>query len=311
MISESEIDILIRNVQETLERAAGETMQAYPIQDYVDSIRNYPKYENYFGISKVVEESCERIRNTCDAHAQGLYQKLALLMLMKESLGTLRGGPFSRSVAELCMAYFDRVVEDLSKKSDNYYTHRSDSFIDDICCCSLKTLPVGGAWMIEIAAVRKRLLVTGGLRQFVRSSILFLFKLRGVKPFYRIHTLKRYSEGFTPKERERCYLRIAELLKRNPEIKGVYLLGWFYDPKLAEVSPGLAYLRETPERNGAIRFRFETSDQALRLATAWSAERQKLYNAGEYMPTEYALIWPRKEMLGWALAQPKEDETLS
>ena len=308
MLSEAGIGELIQETRKELEAYSGEVLQQFPIRTYLDSIRNYPKFENYFGLSPVVREFCEKIESKYDAHTQAVFQKLAILMLMKGSLGAVKGGEFPSSVSELCLDYFERTVSDLSIKNDGYYNYRNEAFIDDICCCSLKTIPIGGAWMIGTEAVRKKLLVTGGLRQFLACSALFLFKLRGLEPFYRIHTLKRYSGGFNPDERTKCYLKIAELLKRNKDVKGMYLLGWFYDPKLADISPDLAYLREIPERKGAWLFRFGPTEQAIRFATAWSAERRKLYEEGKYAPTEYALIWPRREMLRWAMERAKDEE---
>jgi len=311
MLSEAKIAECIEETRKELESASGEVLQQYPIQRYLDSIRNYPKFENYFGLSTVVREFCERIERKYDARTQALYQKLMILTLLKGSLGVVQNGEFPGSVVALCLDYYERMVSALLVKNDGYYTHRNEAFIDDICCCSLKTIPLGKAWMLETAAVRKKLLVTGGVRQFLACSALFLCRLRGFAPFYRIHMLKRPSGGFDPEERIKCYLRIAELLKRNPDVKGMYLLGWFYDPKLADISPELAYLREIPERGGARRFRYGPTEQAIRLATAWSAERKKLYEEGKYMPTEHALIWPRKEILHWASERAKDEEAAS
>ncbi len=305
MLSQAGIGELIRETRKELEAESGGVLQQVPIRMYLDSIRNYPKYENYFGLSAVVREFCEKIEGKYDARTRAVYQKLAILMLMKGSLGVVRDGAFPGSVAELCLDYYGRTVSDLSTKNHGYYNHRNEAFIDDICCCSLKTLPIGGAWMLETTAVRKRLLITGDVRQFFGCLAFFLCKLRGFVPFYRIHTLKRHPGGFDQEERTKCYLRIADLLKQNPGVKGMYLLGWFYDPKLADISPELAYLREFPERQGARRFRFGSTEQAIRFATAWSAERRRLYEEGKYSPTEYALIWPRREMLRWAMERAK------
>ena len=308
MLIEARIGELIQETRRELESEPGEVLQQYPIQPYLDSIRNYPKSENYFGISAVVRRFSEKIERKYDTHTQALYQKLLILMLIDGSLGKVRDGEFPSSVAELCLDYYERAVSDFSIKKDGHYTHRNEAFIDDICCCCLKTIPIGGAWMLETTTVRKKLLVMGGVRQFLACLGFFLCKLRGFAPFYRIHTLKRHSGGFDPDERIKCYLRIAELMKRNPDVKGMYLFGWFYDPKLAELSPDLAYLREIPETNGARRFRFGPTEQAIRFATAWSVERRKLYEEGKYTPTEYALIWPRREVLRWEMERAKDEE---
>ena len=305
MQMETAIDGLVSKTREDIVRKSRTILEEFAIDEYTEAIRHYPEFRNYFGVSSIVEDICTKILHKYNRQTLALYQKLSLLMLMKQSLKTLdiKGPP--ASIVNLCLDWFERVMADLSTKADDYYHHKSEPFIDDLCCCSLRTIPIGGAWMIETSAVKKKLLMTGGLRQFLDFVVFIVFRAGGFKPFYRIHTLKRYSGGFSAEDRVKCYLRITELLKQYAEIKGVYVMGWFYDPRLVQVSPSLAFLREVPARNGAKLFRFGTTEHTIRFATAWSPERKKLYEEGKYTPTEYALIWPKKEMLDWAERQLK------
>ena len=50
-------------------------------------------------------------------------------------------------------------------------------------------------------------------------------------------------QEFSPEGWMRFYLRTAELLRRDPRVKGLIGTSWLYDPALADVSPHLAYLR--------------------------------------------------------------------
>jgi hypothetical protein len=79
----------------------------------------------------------------------------------------------------------------------------------------------------------------------------------------------------------------------------MYAEGWLYDSNLENVSPELVYLRRKPEQNGAKVFRIGTRQRDIVHATAMSPTRRKLYQQGKYMPTAYALVWPRKELLAW------------
>ena len=146
---------------------------------------------------------------------------------------------------------------------------------------------------------RDRFLSAGGPRQLVGLIAFLIFKMRGFKPFYSLHIYNRFSD-FSSTEIDKCYLRIAELLVRNSKMKGIYQHAWLYDPKLSEISPQLAFLRQTLVQNGARIFRLGATRRALRYATAWSLIRRKLYEEGKYIPTEYIVIWPRKELLDWA-----------
>ena len=109
--------------------------------------------------------------------------------------------------------------------------------------------------------------------------------------------------GFNPQERDKCYLRIAELLKLNPRVKGYVQCSWYSDPVLENVSPRLVYYRQRPEQNGAKVFRFGTSESDIRNATSKSPTRRELFKEGKYIPTSYLVVWPRKELIEWAEKQ--------
>jgi len=142
-------------------------------------------------------------------------------------------------------------------------------------------------------------LPTGGPRQLVELLGYLIFIIGGFKPFYSLHINSRIS-GFSSPEIDKCYLSIAELLVRNPKMKGLYQHAWLYDPHLSDISPELAFLRKTLVENGAKIFRLGATRRALGYSTSWSLKRRKLYEKGEYIPTEYIVIWPRKELLNWA-----------
>lgn len=73
----------------------------------------------------------------------------------------------------------------------------------------------------------------------------------------------------------------------------------FYDPELAVVSPHLCYCRERLLERGAVMIRVGTSAFDIASATARSPTRRKLYEAGEYVPVSYTLLWPRERLLKW------------
>jgi hypothetical protein len=303
MTDETQIEKLTKEVRKDLEGRAPQVLQQFPMQPYLDSIRRCP---NYDGVCSLLQERGEAIERTYGERTHSGYQRLALLMLMGGSLEIIRTEGFPGEVREFCLDRFRGILAALSGKEGKECNHRNAGFVDDVRWCSLGTLPIGGAWMTEVTNVWKRHLVGGGARQFFSFLFFILFHLGGRGPVYRIHTLKRHAGGFTSEERTRCYLRIAELMRQNRQIKGLYVLGWLYDPKLAEISPELGYLREVPERNGARLFRFGATEAGVRLATAFSPHRKRLYEEGKYRPTDYGLVWPRREMLRWVAAQPNQ-----
>jgi hypothetical protein len=270
------------------------------IEFYVKDVKSYIDIRNYDYLSPKLVRFLDNILSSFDIHLSALFHKLALSLLMKESVEFLENEFLPDNILYLYQNLLERILRDFSTQSDDFYNHRNDLFLKDLAACSLRLIPVGGSWLTEVSGMGRRFLVGGGARQFVDASLFALFKARGFKPFFQIHMDIRYLEGFSPQGRDQCYLGIAALLKLNPRIKGMYAASWFYDPELESISPNLRYLREEPEQNGARLFRIGTTRTDIELATTKSATRRKLYNEGKYLPTSYLLIWTRKDLLSWA-----------
>ncbi|PWG61694.1 hypothetical protein [Sediminicurvatus halobius] len=180
-----------------------------------------------------------------------------------------------------------------------------DLYLKDLALCRLKLLPVGAELVERDAGIPRSLLWRGGARQLLRGAPFFAFVTRGFRPFFTLHMDPRRLEEFSPAGWERTYHRIAALLKRHPEVKGVFGTAWFYDPAVARISPHLAYLRELRERHGAMSFRYGPTESARRNATATSRTRRRLMEDGRYEPTSYYVVWPRRALIDWARRHPE------
>lgn len=278
-----------------------ELLQKFPLENYLKEIRSSPLWYNYNYISPKLATIFEHIQSTYQAHALVLYHKLALLDFIKESVKFLKRENFPESILELYYEWFERILNDLSIQTDDFYHHQNDPFLKDLGVCSLRLIPIGGAWLVEISRIWKKFLITGGFHQFLKGLPFVLSSIGNLQPlYYQIHTVDRYIQKFTEEERERCYLRIADLLRLHPEIKGMYAASWFYDPALKWISPRLSYLIKTPMQYGAKVFRIGSEEADIKLSLKKSATRRKLYEEGKYMPTRYIIIWTRKDLITWA-----------
>lgn len=123
------------------------------------------------------------------------------------------------------------------------------------------------------------------------------------RPYLEIHTHTPMLDGFNEGGWLQCYRMLAEVLRQMPDCLGVVGGSWFYDPAVARISPRLSYLSEMPLNGGAFRVRIGASEDDRKLATATSATRRALAESGEYIPTKWLLVWPRKALLRWADAQ--------
>ncbi len=285
--------IAILNKEILADRA--DILQKFSIEIYIKDMKSYPELCSYNHISPKLKALFENILSNYGEHVLALYNKLAISLLIKDSVQNLRYAKETPdSILDLYRKWFENVLHDSAENIDAHYSYKNDAFLKELGVCTLRLVPVGGAWVVEKSGIWRKFLLTGGYRQFIEGLQFSLLKIKAFKPFYQIHTADRYLDGFNSDERDQAYLRISELLKLNPEMKGFFALSWLYDPELENVSPRLAYLRKIPEQNGAKVFKIGSGEDDIKNALAKSPTRKKIYDEGSYIPTSYLLIWPRK-----------------
>jgi hypothetical protein len=282
----------------------------FPMDNYCRGIRKIPLTRSYGSIPQGLKKKVESIKSKYGQEAIETYHKLVLCYFIKDSLSTLRDGFFSPDITSFYSRHFEWIFEDFDKKSINNdrYTYNDDFFLKDLSICSLKMFPAG-AVTVELSLVNWRFLLRsikyGGLNQgdpsqFVEASRFYLTRTRGDMPFYETHTDGRWLREFNQEGWRKSYIRIAEMLKTNSHIQGILGVSWFFDPHLEAISPNLLYLRNLPEQGGARILKFGTTNSDIKNATAVSQKRRKLYEEGTYVPTSYAMIWLREDLIEWA-----------
>lgn len=106
----------------------------------------------------------------------------------------------------------------------------------------------------------------------------------------------RAMHAFNPRGWVEFYLRIAELLRPDPSMKGSLGAFWFRDAALSRISPHLTRLTIPVTDNGARLFPlWPCGADGIRDATAKSKTRRRLYERGAYRPMNYLLVWPKEE----------------
>ena len=125
-----------------------------------------------------------------------------------------------------------------------------------------------------------------------RDALRFAFlEQGGLGPYYEMHTHSqdvRAMRAFNPRGWSQFYLRVAELLRRNPRMK-VIGVAWFFDPVLSDVSPDLAYLRLLVTDHGGRLFPLGPAGASgTQDAIAFSTERRRLERGGPVPADELA-----------------------
>ncbi len=292
-------DILAK-LREQITYSYPDLLNRYPVVDYAHTLDSSDPLRGYGYAPPLTRQWCSEIEALGGSSALENYHKLVLVYLMTDFDIRIKSLRVPNSILTLIAVSFQRILAQLENAENNFYLHGNELFRKDLALCRLKLLPCGSELVDVYSGVPRSILFRDALQQFVRCTRFFLLKSSGFRPWYESHWDRRLIRSFTPQDYNQCYLRIAELLKLNPEIKGMMGSSWWFDPALESISPNLTFLRKVPLDNGAQLFRVGTSAAATRAAIHLSAERKRLYDSGKYLPTVYLLAWTRKDMLEWA-----------
>ena len=299
MVTIEQVEQQNTQLQKELALIDKDIISRFPLSDYLNTIKSNTGLGKLLHLKRArkLRRAYEQITSQHGTHALSLYLKLALCCFISDSLDRLKHKKLPDEILHLCHEWFEWVLEDFSKQPDDYYNHRCRSFALDVMVCTLRSIPIGGAWIAEIRSVGLSPFFGGGVKQFFRYLYFIIFKAHGFSPYLTTHTVARTLHHFNEHQMNLTYLRMVELMKRNPRIKGFYRRSWFLDPNLEGISPKLGYLRKVPLQNGARLFAAGTKKRDIKYALAVSRTRRRLYEEGKYLPMGYTLIWPRKDFL--------------
>ena len=244
--------------------------------------------------------STERIHGT-EARAELLRE--VLLQTAETTEPLIDSLKYPPEVLELIHKEFCKIRKVRSCRGNDYFDLSMHSLVCDYRIACFSRVPVGPQH-IELDGVPRRLLVCGGLRQGI-AFLRMVRKTGGLIPFYSCHmshdvTPLNFLRVSGPEARDKLFRNIAKCLELNPRILGMFSCAWLNDPKLDEVSPHLSFFRRGVVDNGGILFRFRIGPGGRNAALRNSATRAQLTKEGEYSPLEYAIVWPRRDILDWA-----------
>lgn len=199
------------------------------------------------------------------------------------------------SVVSLLPSTLEQLAAFLSRAR----TYNDDYFAKDVRYALGQTLRCGAMQIDVNGSVGPKLLLrhlrrTGGLA----GPAKYIFA-RGWKRWYIDHLDPRYMAEFHPAGWTVFFIRAAQLLELNPDVRGIAGASWFNDPRVAEISAELAFM-QMPMKHGAFCADMGTTPQDVSYAIALSAKRKSLYERGEYTPKCFLVMWPRADIIAWS-----------
>jgi len=306
-----EVQNLIKELNTRIQELSPGLIERFPIEKYLDYINYYPKISSYKYVSEEVENYCNNILQESNSNILELYHRILLLKLIVKNYSKVKKLKVPEDVKEIYFRNFIRIVQNINIKEksaeEGFYLYPNDKFFKDLGVCTLRIIPAGVIKM-HLFKFPKSVIFRGGIRQFFKGLYVILFQLRGTKPIFEMHADSHDPEAIGDWSYEGwvCfYRRAAKILEMNPEVKGVFGIGWPFDPVLEQISPRHVYLRTLVTENGGSLFFWGYSEGAVKSATYKSPTRRKLYEEGKYCPADYMIVWPRKELIYWAKKRSK------
>lgn len=260
--------------------------------------------QNYGALGGVLQPYLERAEAAMAGSAE-TFLRLVLYQLASgdTTCGLAQDLRLPPSIRELHALEVDRIRHEAVDRTLTHFRLDHDFFKKDLALAMGVLLPVDAELVQPQSGIPRSILLQAGVKQFLVGLHYFLDGRRGFLDYCALHLDRRQLQDFNPEGWRATYLRIADLLRLNPGVAGVFGTAWFYDPAVAEISPHLAYLRTVREAGGARNFRGDTAKYVTESALAKSRRRAMLYRQGKYQPTAYYLVWHRRELLQWAKSQ--------
>jgi hypothetical protein len=277
-------------------------LDACPLDRYVGCLDRYPTVARWSYVSGAVDRYCRAIQDMVGDAGLELYHQLLLLSLMARSQGRLGAANLPEEIQLRYETSFRRIARSIERNTAVPGYYLAPRLCKDLGICSLRIIPAG-MQIIGLFRLPRVLFYKSPPRQWL-SWVKFVIQMGGISPFYELHTHSEDTKSmleFNAAGYVRLFQRIAELLRRNPHVKGTVGSSWLADPTLERISPELAYQRTLVTDNGGrIFLAGPCTAEGIHDATVFSATRRRLYEEGKYLPKEYVLVWPRKELLAWA-----------
>jgi len=270
------------------------------IKSFIAHLDSIPDTESYSHVSNENKKLWSTIEQAGGENSLADFNKSILLRLIEQFLERTRKSEhkFPESIINQFHINYQRILSEIDSFDDEHFKPSNDLFLKDLGICRQKLIPVGARVIESNSGYSRKVLISGGWKQFFKFIYFFIFIERNNKNFYQTHVHLSLVKHFNPEEIHESYFRIAELLAVNPEIKGLYGASWYYDPALERISPHLTYLRTQQEENGAWIFYIEPEKSGNPFVR--SKTRKRLFEEGKYQPKIYLSVWPRKSILAYS-----------
>jgi hypothetical protein len=236
------------------------------------------------------------------AYAAGSFERLLIMREQLKALPRLASLPVSDDVKRLFCEECQYVA---APPRGAVFDAVRGSFVALCEVATLRRFPAGQLhWNVSGLPRSWLLKVRGRARLTLLAWVAT--RLRGFRPvfFPHLNAHRKSRWVLTEQESNRSYYRMAQSMMHQPDVKGLVASSWLHSPDTFAVSPHLSWMNQTFLDNGGLVVIMGPADPDCGVLSR-SPERKKLYEAGLFKPTTGLILWPRRDMLAWAVRHPE------
>jgi hypothetical protein len=268
------------------------------LADYLFLLDHLPvSVVKYHHLSDAQVSFNSHFSTTYGASALNDFHQLVMLELLSQFPQRVALLKLPESILALITIEFERILKLIECEGNFVFDWTNDLFAKDMGICRLHLIPAGTR-LLEVTGFSRKPFISNW-QSFIPNLCFLMFNVKASWPMYEMHVHMSNLTDFHELGWKQCLVRIGQLLKLNPQIRGLHGTCWFYDPVLSIVSPHLAYLRDIPCNNGAKTF-FVKDDDAKSEAFTKSKSRKLLFLDNRYTPKLFLLVWPRKNLIAFS-----------
>jgi hypothetical protein len=264
------------------------------------TLANYRTYDALTGYSQLRPRLSELCATLVPRYGEQLTLRYGLALLAALIEDHPRRWPDGKLDAQLEPCFIDsyhRILTAVARGGATSLMPDTDAFAKELAICLHRLIPAGGQLVDPGGAFPRRLLIRRPTRDTLAAARYLLLNAGGFTPFAIFHTSLFQRHWFTPAGWEFTFRCLPAVFRSYPHLKGLLASSWFYDPLMRDISPELNFVREIPQRWGAVFVYVGPEPGADSDALLLSKYRRELFEAGKYTPQKYAFVVSKKDVL--------------
>ncbi len=195
----------------------------------------------------MIEAEC-RFDQECGQGLRVIAEKLLVSRLYLDNFSKIDNLDLPHNVLCYLKEDFSRILKLTYEDKNNFVSFQNPQFYKYLETLQFRLFPLGNQG-IMVSGFPRNILFKQSFLNFIKLSRMLL-RLGGNRPFYEFHFNPHRLRQFNQDGWNNVFKLAAEMLLRQPAIKGIFSSAWFFDPHIVLISPELTYIQTLIEKIG-------------------------------------------------------------